>query len=263
MTIDSIEKSQIARSFGRAAASYDSVAHFQRWTADRLLSKISLNDCRRMIDLGCGTGYSSDKLKERFSSAEYMGVDLSVDMLTYARSQHAADGQFWLAGDAENLPIASSSHDLVFSSLAIQWCADLPKMFAEVQRILKPGGMFAFSTLIDGSLFELKEAWHEVDELQHVNEFGSFQEHKRALDNIAFDVRTFSQEAKVLRYSSVRELTRELKMLGAHNITAHRPTGMTGKAKLRDFVSAYEAKRVEGGYLPATYQVLWGVLVKT
>ena len=58
-------KRDVARSFSRAAQSYDSVAELQRRVADRLLA--SLPDCRdkRLVDLGCGTGYSLPALAER------------------------------------------------------------------------------------------------------------------------------------------------------------------------------------------------------
>ena len=101
-----------------------------------------------------------------------------------------------------------------------------------------------------------------MDGMQHVNDFESFANYEHSLEGINFDIQCLKQETVVLRYSTVRELTHELKGLGAHNITAHRPTKLTGKAKLRQFISAYESKRVAEGYLPASYQVLWGVLVK-
>jgi malonyl-CoA O-methyltransferase len=263
MTIEVIDKSQIARSFGKAAVSYDSVAHFQRWTADKLLTKVGDVTVQRLLDLGCGTGYSSDHLCARFDTCNYFGLDLSKDMLTYASSKHGKDSRYWIAGDAENLPLSSDSLDLVFSSLAIQWCSDLPKMFSEVCRVLRPGGVFAFSTLADGSLKELADAWKAADDRQHVNNFEPTEDVRSSLNGISFEIECFEQEEVVLKYDSVRELTRELKLLGAHNMTADRPTRLTGKAALREFVAAYEKMRVPEGYLPATYQVLWGVLVKT
>lgn len=262
MTIDSIDKSQIARSFGRAAVSYDSVAHFQRWTADKLLTKFPCQPYQSVMDLGCGTGYSSNELSLRLSSEAYFGLDLSKDMLAYARSKHQAENRHWLAGDAENLPVSSNSMDLIFSSLAIQWCADLPKMFGEIFRVLKPGGVFAFSTLVEGSLKELSDAWKTVDQKQHVNSFESMTDIRSALKDIKLEIECLEQEAVVLKYESVRDLTRELKLLGAHNMTADRPTRLTSKSALRAFIAAYEEMRVVEGYLPATYQVLWGVLIK-
>lgn len=262
MSADCIDKIAIARSFGRAAQSYDSVAHFQRWVADGLIDKVPAQDYESIVDLGCGTGYSSSQLLGLSDSGQYLGVDLSSDMLSYAREHHGSDNKAWLTGDAEALPIKSASQDLVYSSLAIQWCTDLERMFTEVYRVLKPGGVFAFASLVDGSLSELKAAWRCVDEKQHVNEFETLADYERSASSTDFCIATLCVEAKVLRYEKVKDLTRELKLLGAHNITSQRPSNLTGKNRLKAFIEAYENCRMAEGYLPATYQVLWGVLVK-
>ena len=52
-----------------------------------------------------------------------------------------------VCADAQRLPLRSASVDLVFSSLMLQWCQPLDAAFAEVRRVLKPSGFFAFSTL--------------------------------------------------------------------------------------------------------------------
>jgi len=59
----------------------------------------------------------------------------------------------------------------------------------------------------------------------------------------------------VLEYAELRELTRELKALGAHNVNSGRPTGLTGRERVRGFQRAYELQRNSAGKLPATYQV--------
>ena len=59
-----------------------------------------------------------------------------------------------------------------------------------------------------------------------------------------------------------KDLTQELKTLGAHNMTSHRPSKVTGKSRIRKFLSAYEGFRQNDGLLPASYQVLWGVVGK-
>lgn len=55
---------------------------------------------------------------------------------------------------------------------------------------------------------------------------------------------------------------RELKSLGAHNLNDERSTALMGKKKLSGVILAYEQFRLEDNYLPASYEVLWGVLNK-
>jgi malonyl-CoA O-methyltransferase len=58
-----------------------------------------------------------------------------------------------------------------------------------------------------------------------------------------------------MEYADLRELTRELKALGAHNVNAGRPGGLTGRRRMQQFMAAYETQRNTRGLLPATYQV--------
>lgn len=263
MTSQVINKQDIAKSFGRAATSYDSVAHFQRWVGETLLEKKQIEKPDFILDLGCGTGYFAPELKACYPEASYIGLDLSEQMLGVASTKHGEDAALWLAGDAEKLPFADGSIDLVYSSLAIQWCADLPGLFREIERVLSPKGQFMFSTLLDGSLKELKASWAEVDKIQqHVNEFPYLAEYRDAATHSGLSCLALDEEQKVLEYQQVRELTRELKLLGAHNITSDRPKHLTGKARIRAFVAAYEKFRLSNNILPATYQVLFGVVTK-
>src|SRR4029077_10511260 len=74
--------------------------------------------------------------------------------------------------DAYALPFATASFDLVFSNLMLQWCDDLDAVFAEIARVLKPGGLLLFSTFGPGTLAELREAWAAGDaSSNHVNHF--------------------------------------------------------------------------------------------
>ena len=255
-----IDKKKIAHSFGLAANTYDSVAHFQRWIGAKLIRKIPESAPGTIVDLGCGTGYFSEVLKNKFPDANYIGMDLSDDMVNFAKAHHSSECA-WLAGDAESLPFKSNSIDLVFSSLAIQWCSNLALLMKEVERVLSPNGCFVFSTLLDGSLEELKVAWSEVDDKQHVNDFFLKEDYRQAMIESALDIRVLSEETKVLKYQKLTALMRELKCLGAHNLNEERSTALMGKKKLSGVVSAYEKFRVDEGYLPASYEVLWGVVM--
>lgn len=256
---EALDKSAIARSFGRAAHSYDQAAHFQRWVADRLLAQYDLVGYQTVLDLGCGTGYCMQQLP---STSTRIGLDLSESMLGVARSKVSDPNCLWLTGDAEQLPFQSESVDAVISSLSIQWCADNATLFSGIYRILKPGGVFLFSTLLDGTLCELKGAWAEADHAQHVNRFDTYQHYEAAASKAGFSNIDLQQVEHVLRYQRVRELLSELKAIGAHNVTSERARHITPKSTYRKFEAAYERRRGEDGLLPATYQVLLGMLGK-
>jgi malonyl-CoA O-methyltransferase len=255
------DKRQVAASFSRAAASYDSVAELQRAVGSELLGRlpVQLNPVR-WLDLGSGTGYFSRILAEKFATREGIALDIAEGMLRHARPLGGAE--HFVAGDAEHLPLADHSCGLIFSSLAVQWCADFAAVLGEARRVLEPGGVLAFASLCVGTLYELRDSWQAVDGMVHVNRFRHFEDYQRLCAASGFHVRSLEIQPHVLHYPDVRSLTHELKALGAHNINPGRPGGLTGRARITGLIDAYEQFRDSEG-LPATYQVVYAVLEKS
>lgn len=254
------DKRQVAASFSKAATSYDSVADLQRAVGNQLLQYLPQGlQPQQWLDLGSGTGYFSQALAERFPHADGLALDIAEGMLNHARQRFGA--QHYVAGDAERLPLRADSCDLVFSSLAVQWCGDFAAVLAEALRVLRPGGLFAFTSLCVGTLLELREGWRAVDGMVHVNRFREFQRYQALCADSGLQTVSLEQQPHVLFYPDVRGLTHELKALGAHNINPGRPGGLTGRARMLGLIQAYEAFRQPAG-LPATYQVVYAVLRK-
>ncbi|RZI90627.1 MAG: malonyl-[acyl-carrier protein] O-methyltransferase BioC [Pseudomonas sp.] len=254
------DKRQVAASFSRAAASYDSVAALQRAVGVALFEQLPADlTPSRWLDLGSGTGHFSRVLAERFAGAVGVAVDIAEGMLGHARQQGGA--QFHVVGDAERLPLQDASVDLIFSSLAVQWCSQFASVLSEAQRVLRPGGVLAFSSLCVGTLEELRASWQAVDGMVHVNRFRRFEDYQRLCAVSGLQLLALQQRAQVLHYPDVRSLTHELKALGAHNLNPGRPAGLTGRARMQGLLQAYEHWRQPSG-LPATYQVVYAVLRK-
>jgi malonyl-CoA O-methyltransferase len=254
------DKRQVAASFSRAAASYDSVAELQRDVGSQLLRRLPQDFVpQRWLDLGCGTGHFSRALGEQFPGSHGLALDIAEGMLNHARPLGGAT--HFVAGDAERLPLQDSTCDLIFSSLAVQWCADFDSVLSEAHRVLKPGGIFAFASLCVGTLFELRDSWRQVDGMVHVNRFRAFGVYQQLCAASGLRVLSLQNEPHVLHYPDVRSLTHELKALGAHNLNPGRPGGLTGRARILGLIEAYEQFRQAQG-LPATYQVVYAVLEK-
>jgi len=253
------DKRQVAASFSKAAASYDSVADLQRAVGSELMSRLPDITPERWLDLGSGTGYFSRVLEKNFLDSEGIALDIAEGMLRHARPLGGA--QHYVAGDAENLPLRDASVKLMFSSLAVQWCSDFAAVLSEARRVLQPGGIFGFASLCVGTLYELRDSWQAVDGMVHVNRFREFDDYQRLCAASGLQVRSLNVLPHVLHYPDVRSLTHELKALGAHNINPGRPGGLTGRARIQALIEAYEGFRQEKG-LPATYQVVYAVLEK-
>ena len=150
-----VNKQAIAAAFGRAATHYEQHAGLQRQSADALLALLPERAFPRVLDAGSGPGRMSRYWRERGSAVT--ALDLSPQMLDVARSQNAAHQ--YIAGDIESLPLADARVDLAWSNLAVQWCGDLQRALSELYRVVRPGGVVAFTTLAQGSLPELCQAW--------------------------------------------------------------------------------------------------------
>ena len=254
------DKRQVAASFSRAAASYDAVAELQRSVGAQLLAQLpAALQPRRWLDLGCGTGHFTRALAERYAQGEGLALDIAEGMLRHARPQGGA--AYFVAGDAEALPLQDASVDLLFSSLALQWCGDFPRVLSEAQRVLRPGGVLAFSSLCVGTLQELRDSWLAVDGFVHVNRFRRFEDYQQMCAASGLQSLTLQRQAEVLHFPDLRSLTGSLRDLGAHNLNPGRPGGLTGRSRIRALIEAYERFRQPQG-LPATYQVVYGVLQK-
>ena len=252
------DKRQVAASFSRAAASYDSVAELQRAVGSELLARLPADLAPHdWVDLGSGTGHFSRALAARFPQGQGTAVDIAEGMLRHARPLGGASR--YVCGDAERLPLVAASQQLIFSSLALQWCADFAAVLGEARRALAPGGVLAFTSLCVGTLRELRDSWQAVDGFVHVNRFRRFEDYQALCAASGLEVVTLTSERRVLHYKDLRQLTHELKALGAHNLNPGRPGGLTGRARVLALLDAYERFRDEQG-LPASWQVVYGVL---
>jgi len=249
-----IEKAAIAQSFSQAAVTYDEVALLQKQVAMRLLDNIKRRPISICLDVGCGTGLVSSAL-ERCVDQQVVALDIAKGMLDYAKDHRSTQKTAWLCADFDYLPLQSNSVEMVFSSLAIQWCQDLPGFFRQLGRVLTADGDIYFSTLGPNTLWELREAWQGVDDYVHVNPFATEDDIRMAFTEAGLVDAGFQSEQRVLEYSSLSDFTYSLKALGAHNLNANRPKGLMGKARMKQFITRYESFRNQSGALPATYQV--------
>ncbi|NRQ42548.1 methyltransferase domain-containing protein [Rheinheimera sp. YQF-2] len=250
---------QVAQSFGKACDSYLPAARLQQQVALDALALLPADQQGHLLDLGCGPGW----IHPRFAAycRHFTAADLSAGMLAKAASQPLAahlvtpSATNYLQADAKQLPLAAQTVDKVFSSLMLQWCPEPAAVFAEIDRVLAPGGKVVLTTLVDGTLAELKQAFATLDGNQHVNEFlpaADVSAAARTVSNIHWQ---FEQRCYPLFYADVISLARELKALGANQVAGRQSRGLTGKRYWQNLAGAYDVNRSMLG-LPASYQVL-------
>jgi malonyl-CoA O-methyltransferase len=270
-----LDFAEVRRAFDRAAASYDAHAVLQREVCERLLARLDYMAVQpqRVLDVGAGTGYGLAHLHARYPGSELCALDIAPAMLAAARarlpqppwarrvlSRFASRGvpaAHLVCADMARLPLAADSHDLVWSSLALQWARDLESTFKGFHRVLAPGGLLIFATFGPDTLKELRAVFAEVDDAPHVNHFIDLHDIGDMLIHAGFANPVMEMEMLTLTYGDLRSLMRDLKGIGAHNAAFGRPRGLLGKAAWARLENAYASRRLEGR-LPATFEVIYG-----
>lgn len=264
-----IDKRLMRRAFERAAKTYDQAALLQREVSQRLLERLDLVKLAPdlILDVGSGTGVASRALAQRYPEARVVGLDIAQAMLQVARQSDpwwkrklpflSGNLPSYVGGDLERLPFPTSSVNLLCSNLALQWCNDLPAAFAELRRVLAPGGLLMFTTFGPDTLRELRQAFAGLDGYTHVNRFMDMHDIGDELSYAGFATPVVDMEYLTLTYADLGSLLRELKAIGAHNVTSGRGHGLMGKHTWRTMLENYEKLR-QDGRLPATYEVIYG-----
>lgn len=257
-----LDKARVRQSFDRAARQYDAHARLQRQVREEMLARLAWHkkDFEVIVDLGCGTGAALQALRQRYPKARILGLDLALGMLEMARGRQP----WWrkprlVCADMECLPLMDASVDLLFSNLTLQWSHDPEQVFREVRRVLKPEGVFLFSTLGPDTLHELRAAWSMADpDSTHVNLFFDMHDLGDALLRAGLRDPVMDVERLCYAYPDVEAIMRSLKGIGAHNGTQGRARGLTGKGRMARMRACYETFRDASGWLPVTYEVIHG-----
>ncbi len=264
MSSSHVDQRQVRRNFSRAAATYEQHDALQQEVQTLLVDRLGfyLEAPERVIDVGAGTGRGTALLRKRYPKAQVVAMDLALPMLRAAK-KHVS----WLkpfqrvCAEATSLPLPDHSVDVLHSNLCFQWIDDLPALFGECVRVLKPGGLLVYSTFGPDTLKELRAAWAQADEQPHVSRFLDMHDLGDAMINAGLRDPVLDVDRYTLTYSEPRMLLKELQGLGATNADRERERHLLGKRHYQRMLAAYETMRVDGR-IPATWEVVtahaWG-----
>lgn len=253
-----LDPRQVRRAFGRAAARYEANAVLQAEIGRRLREQLDAAlEPQLILDVGCGPAAGALALHELWPLAQVIALDIALPMLRVAAGRAGAPQAYaCVAGDAQALPLAAASVDLIHANLCLQWCDDPGSVMAEFRRVLRPGGTLVFSTFGPDTLHELRSAFAAVDAMPHVSRFIDMHDIGDGLLMSGFRDPVMGREDLTLTYSDLHALMCALRAIGATNADRERSRQLTGKQHLERVAAAYERFRV-GGRLPATYEVVY------
>ncbi len=237
-TPGALRRRDVQRRFDRVARQFSKADFVHRHAANGVFDRLSPMqiDARRILDLGSGAGRDHKSLARRFRGALVVGVDSSHEMLKLARrrrrwfSRHPV-----VQAEAEHLPFADGSLDLVYANLLLPWIDDLPACFAEIARVLRKNGLFAFSTLGPDSFRELRLGWGEVLSGTRVRRFPDMHDVGDRLVHSGLRDPVLDVDALTLQYGDTDRLFADLRRSGAGNSLELRERTLAGKARLQSF----------------------------
>jgi len=202
----------------RAAATIDQVAPILEEASSRLLERLDdttqKNRFSRALDLG-GRGFIAPGLRAR-GITDVVTMDVASAMASRA-------GGAAVAGDAEFLPFAKSSFDLVIACLSLHWTNDLPGALIQIRQILKPGGFFVASMPVLPTLGEFRAALIEAEieiaggASPRISPFPELRDCAGLLQRAGFSLPVADKDEIFLTYQNPIALLRDLRGAGEGN----------------------------------------------
>ncbi len=261
-----IDRNAVANSFSQASLRYDSLADIQQSIGSHLLSYWPDKIHGTVLDLGSGTGYFIDAIDQSTRGGTVISLDIAEGMLRHSRQNSPSSCKntlCYVRADMELLPLRAMSLSAIFSNLAVQWSTHPAALLTQMADALCEQGELVFSSLLTGSLQQLAVAWRDIDTHTHINHFETEPFMRAICESAGFVVTGWDVRDEVQYFSSVSELLRSVKGIGAHAMGSERGTGLLGKRAYRRFCAGLRAQAAADGRLPLTYRVLYARLRKT
>lgn len=256
------DRAAVRRHRDRAARNFAAHDFLFREVAERLVDRLA-DTTRRFpvaVDLGSHDGTVARTVGSRGGIETLVECDLSPAMVAAV----ARRGGTALVADAEALPFAHSSLDLVLSNLSLHWINDLPGALLQVARALKPDGLF-LATLFGGqTLRELREALLEAEAEEEggvsprVSPFVDAREAGHLLQRAGFALPVVDVDVIPVTYPNALALWRDLRGMGESNALEERRRAFARRNTLLRAAALYEERFAEAdGRVRATFEVVY------
>lgn len=249
-----IDKAEIKHRFRRSVGSYEEHASVQRKIADylfRLLARFLDYPPQRVLEIGCGTGLFTRRLRERIQPAGLYVNDLVEEMCLQTAERCRLPLTHCLAGDIEERVIPGS-FDLMVSASTFQWFARPVETLEKLAAHLEPGGLLAFSTFGPRNMAELRPFAGNVLQYLSGRELTAFLSSR-------FEILCFEEQCEQLYFAGAVDVLRHLKKTG---VNATGSSVFWTKATLQQFACCYEKEGADERF-PLTYHPMYFVCRKT
>jgi SAM-dependent methyltransferase len=222
----------------------------------------------RRFDLAADIGTPAAAVRAALARNGSIGTMIAVDEVPDPGRNVAgrgADPAAWqIVADAEALPFADASLDLVVSGLALQAVNDLPGTLVQIRRALKPDGLFVAALLGGDTLGELRQSFAVAESEREggvsprVAPFPDVRDMGALLQRAGFALPVTDADRVAVRYGSPFALLRDLRRMGATNPLVERRRVPLRRATLMHAVELYAARFADAdGRVRASFDIIW------
>ncbi len=254
---------RIKKAFSDSALQYEIFTGLQKEIGRELLQMVKSKDpCRRILDIGMGTGWLANRISHLFPRTDVSGIDIAPGMIEVAKKNY--DTFRIVQANAQALPFKEKTFDLIVSNLAYQWVSDLPAAFQENYRCLNEQGMCCFTMFgyqtLDELFVSLKEAQVITEsQAQHLFRLALVSDVEKFMNQSGFKNIETAQEIIKVTFADLLVLLKWLKKIGA-NVPQRRL--FLGKNKLQRTKEYYQQRFPSRLGIYATFEVIWVKAVK-
>jgi sarcosine/dimethylglycine N-methyltransferase len=224
-------------------------------TSDVLATEAEINSASRVLDVGCGCGNFLIHLARR-RGCRGEGLDLSKERISFAQSRLAEENrtqQLDIAfrhGSATQMPYEAGAFSHVVSQDALFLVPDKPRSHAEIHRVLRPGGILAFSDFLQPKIEISERARQHVYDRVKWNGGYSLLDYQVALRQAGFEI--------ILARNLESQIRQTYRVLGT---TARERAKTVPDAAARDWMLAFSASCTEIQAAIDRGEFGWGIFV--
>ena len=241
------------------AARCGSVDFLHAEIADRLIDRLDVvnREFAVALDLGARDGGLARALAGRQGTLRVVAAEPATEFLARAPGPR-------VAADPELVPFGDASFDLVASTLALHWTADLPGALIQLRRALKPDGLLLAAMFGGQTLIELRTVLFEAELAEEggvsprVSPAIELADAAALLQRAGFALPVADSERVTVTYPDMLALMRDLRGMGETNALAARRRGGLRRATLARAAALYAERFGDGdGRIPASFEILF------
>ncbi|MEC1722679.1 malonyl-ACP O-methyltransferase BioC [Schinkia azotoformans] len=264
-----INKALLQKRFTKQALSYDEFANVQKKMAHHLL--MLLKDVHlgeqgviRILEIGCGTGYLTERLLQRYPHCQITAVDFAPGMIETARKKVNDQRATFICGDAEEMEFNHSYH-LIISNATFQWFNQLEITIRKLFEALYTGGKIYFSTFGNLTFHELHSSFKQAQEQLLTTKKHTLGQSFFSLDVLAYICKSslesypiqmkYEEIHEIETFATVRDFLTSIKKIGANN--SNQEAYCMNPSLFKEMIRNYECNYRIGNSIKATYHCLY------